>query len=217
MNTNKPNINPDSGLGDELAKSLQEEHPMRKEEPPAASQPTDFSQFAFSQNFGAQIKVIKRLTTVPVRKPSKTQWFRIHPEYKLDVLLLKYGDRGDDFYLVEPSLADQLIDLAQAFKLVVAVDRQGVVFVWPLRLPDADRPLAWHLSALEAAIHAEVQWTLVQANMGLGAYKFTAASGITDEPKWPKMLMNEILEIAFKNKIIDRLDHFVLKQLRGEV
>ena len=53
--------------------------------------------------------------------------------------------------------------------------------------------------------------------MGLGAYEFTAAAGITDEPKWPKLLMNEILEIAFKNKIIDRLDHFVLKQLRGEV
>ena len=216
MRTDKPNINPDSGLGDEPEKPLQEEHPMRKEEPPAASQPTDFSQFALSQNFGAQIKVIKRLTTVPVRKPSKTQWFRIHPEYKLDVLLLKYGDRGDDFYLVEPSLADQLIDLAQAFKLVVAVDRQGVVFVWPLRLPDAEQAMKWHLSALEAASHAKVQWTLIQANMGLGAYEFTAAAGITDEPKWPKMLMNEILEIAFKNKIIDRLDHLVLKQLRGE-
>ena len=76
--------------------------------------------------------------------------------------------------------------------------------------------MAWHLSALAAASHAEVQWTRIQANMGLGAYEFRAAEGITDEPKWPKMLMNEILEIAFKNKIIDRLDHFVLKQLRGE-
>ncbi len=216
MKTDTPNINLDSGLGDEPEKPLQEEPPISKEEPPAASQPTDFSQFAFSQNFGSQIKVIKRLTTVPVRKPSKTQWFQIHPEYKLDVLLLKYGDRGDDYYLIEPSLADQLIDLAQAFKLVVAVDRQGVVFVWPLRLPDAERALAWHLSALEAASHAEVQWTQMKANMGLGAYEFSAASGITDEPKWPKMLMNEILEIAFKNKIIDRLDHLVLKQLRGE-
>ena len=94
MKTDKPNINPDSGLGDEPEKPLQEEPPISKEEPPAASQPTDFSQFAFSQNFGAQVKVIKRLTTVPVRKPSKTQWFQIHPEYKLDVLLLKYGDSG---------------------------------------------------------------------------------------------------------------------------
>ena len=181
-----------------------------------ASQPTDFSKFALSQNFGAQIKVIKRLTTVPVRKPSKIRWFRIHPEYKLDVLLLKYGDRGDDFYLVEPSLADQLIDLAQSFKLVVAVDRQGVVFVWPLRIPDPERAMNWHLSALEVASHAEIQWTRMHAHMNLGAYENHTAEGITDEPKWPKMLMNEILEIAFKNKIIDRLDHFVLKQLRGE-
>ena len=194
------------------------EHSPSNSEGPLSTEykPTDFSKFALSQNFGAQIKVIKRLTTVPVRKPSKTQWFQIHPEYKLDVLLLKYVESGEVYYLVEPSLAQQVEDLAQAFKLVVAVDRQGVVFVWPLRLPDADRPLAWHLSALEAASHAEVQWTQMQANMGLGAYEFSAASGITDEPKWPKMLMNEILEIAFKNKIIDRLDHFVLQQLRGE-
>ena len=46
--------------------------------------------------------------------------------------------------------------------------------------------------------------------MGLGAYEFMRRSGIKDELKWPEMLMNEILEIAFKNKIIDRLDHFVL-------
>ena len=65
MNTDKPNINPDSGLGDEpdvsdesAGKSenlLQEEPPISKEEPPATSQPTDFSQFALSQNFGAQV------------------------------------------------------------------------------------------------------------------------------------------------------------------
>ena len=128
---------------------------------------------------------------------------------------MKYGNSGDDYYLVVSSLADQLIDVAQAFRLVVGVDQQGVIFVWPLRLPDADRPLAWHLSALEAASHAEVQWTRIQANMSLGAYEIHTAEGITDEPKWPKMLMNEILGIAFKNKIINRLDHQVLLQLRG--
>ena len=110
----------------------------------------------------------------------------------------------------------QLADFVNPFKLVVAVDRQGVVFVWPLRLPDADRPLAWHLSALEAASHAEVQWTRIQANMSLGAYEIHTAEGITDEPKWPEMSMNEILDITFKGKIILDLNHFVLKQLRGE-
>ncbi|MBT90244.1 MAG: hypothetical protein CL921_01625 [Deltaproteobacteria bacterium] len=186
------------------------------EQVPTEYKPPDFSKFALSQNFGAQIKIIKRLTTVSVRKPSKTQWFQIHPEYKLDVLLSKYGDSGDDYYIVEPSLAHQLEDLAQAFRLFVGADRQGVVFVWPLRLPDEERPLNWHLSALEAASNAEVQWTRIHAHMSLGAYEIHAAEGIMDEPKWPEMSKDEILDIAFKNKIIDRLDHFVLKQLRGK-
>ena len=56
----------------------------------------------------------------------------------------------------------------------------------------------------------------MHAHMSLGAYEIHTAEGITDEPKWPEMLMDGILEIAFKNKIIDRLDHFVLQQLRGE-
>ena len=187
-----------------------------KDSTSTAYQPIDFSEFTISQNFGAQLKVIKRLTTVPVRKPKNTQWFRIHPEYKLDALLLKYGDNGEDFYFVKSPLAGQLGDLAQAFRLVVGVDRQGVIFVWPLRLPDAERAMHWHLSALEAASHAEVQWTRIQANMSLGAYEIHTAEGITDEPKWPEMSMNEILDIAFKGKIILDLNHFVLKQLRGE-
>ena len=74
----------------------------------------------------------------------------------------------------------------------------------------------WHLSALEAVVHAELQWTRIQANMSLGAYEIHTVEGITDEPKWPEMSMYQILDIAFKNKIIWELEHFVLKQLRGE-
>jgi len=110
-----------------------------------------------------------------------------------------------------------LSDLAKPFRLFACIDRQGVIFIWPVRHPDVGRPMHWHLSAMEAAAHAELQWTRIQANMGLSAYEIYAAVGVKDELKWPEMSMNEILDIAFKNKIIDRLDHFVLCQLRGEV
>ena len=211
--SSKPDI---SGL--EPNEEMSSEHSPSNSADPVSTEykPPDFSKFALSQNFGSQIKVTQRLTTVPVRKPSRTQWFQIHPKYKLDVLLLKYGDSGEDYYLVEPSLAHQVADLAQAFRLVVGVDMHGVVFVWSLRIPDPERAMNWHLSALEAASHAEIQWTRMHAHMNLGAYEIHTAEGITDELKWPEMLMDGILEIAFKNKIIDRLDHFVLQQLRGE-
>ena len=187
-----------------------------KDSTSTAYQPIDFSEFAISQNFGSQLKVTKRLTKVPVYKPKNTQWFRIHPNYKQDMWLLKYGDSSDDYYLVSGSLADQLADFVKPFKLVVGVDRQGVVFVWPLRLPDPERLNAWHLTAMEAAKNAELEWTRVQSNMSLGANELYSAEGITDEPKWPELSMNEIFDIAFKQKKIKRPDHFVLKQLLGE-
>ena len=131
MKTDKPNTNRDSGLGDGPERPLQEEPPM-SEEAPADSHPTEFSQFALSQNFGVQANVIKRLTTVLVRKPGKTQWFRINPDYNLDVWLLKYGENGEDFYLVKPSLVGELGDLAKPFRLFACIDRQGVIFIWPV-------------------------------------------------------------------------------------
>ena len=75
----------DEPVSDETNQKTSSGRAPMGEEAPADSHPTDFSQFALSQNFGVQANVIKRLTTVPVRKPSKIQWFRIHPEYKLDV------------------------------------------------------------------------------------------------------------------------------------
>ena len=68
---------------------------------------------------------------------------------------------------------------------------------------------------MDAASNAELSWTRMQANMTLGAYEIFSAEGELSEPEWPELSIDELLEIAFKNKIIDRPDHLVLLQLRG--
>ena len=175
----------------------------------------DFSRFRLSQNFGSVSGVRKKLTTVPVRKPHKTQFFRIHPENKLDTMLLKYGEGNEEIYLIESDVLPEVDDLAKPYRLVVTIDRQNNVFIWPLAIPDQDRPLNWHISAMDAASNAELSWTRMQANMTLGAYEIFSAEGELSEPEWPELSIDELLEIAFKNKIIDRPDHLVLLQLRG--
>ena len=175
----------------------------------------DFSRFRLSQNFGNVSGVKKQLSTVPVRKPNKTQWVRVHTEKKMDAKLLKYGEKDEDLYFVEPELQAEVEQLARAHRLVLAIDWQGDPFLWPIVLPDENRRLNWHLSALEAAGNAELEWTRMQANMSLGAYEIFAAEQDLGAPEWPELSMNELLEIAFKNKIIDRPDHLVLLQLRG--
>ena len=185
------------------------------EQNPANETSTDFSRFRLSQNFGNVSGVKKKLTTVPVRKPVKTQWVRVHPEKKMDTMLLPYPESGGDLYLVEPEFQAEVEQLAKAYRLILAIDRQGDPFFWPVALPDESRPLNWHLSALEAAENAELEWTRVQSNMRIGAYEILVVEGDLEDPEWPELSMDELLDIAFKNKIINRSDHLVLLQLRG--
>jgi hypothetical protein len=66
---------------------------------------------------------------------------------------------------------------------------------------------------------AKNKWVKIQTNRALGAYEIIEAVGQLPEPVWPKKpaSMLEIIEIAFKNKVIDSYDHPVLKKLRGEL
>ena len=57
----------------------------------------------------------------------------------------------------------------------------------------------------------------MSANMSLGAYQMFRATGELPDPEWPSESLGELLKIAFKGgKLIDAVDHPVLKRLRGE-
>ena len=102
--------------------------------------------------------------------------------------------------------------------LFTAVNRQGVLFLWPVRLPGIDGKLdAWSQSALEAARMARKGWVRVAANMTLGAYDVFEASAVLEEPNWCDKPLRELLAVAFRDRMISAIDHPVLRRLRGEV
>ena len=68
-----------------------------------------------------------------------------------------------------------------------------------------------------AAKCAETNWVRVQADMSLGAYDASAASGELGEPLWPTETLGQLLKIAFKESFIEDFDHPVLRKLRGEL
>src|SRR5262245_44330216 len=102
--------------------------------------------------------------------------------------------------------------------MYACINRQGVVFLWPVRLPGADgRQLEWHRSAAEAAEMAMKRWVRVKANMNLGAYECFEASANIPEPVWPTGLnCEQIVTVAFKGRLVDDFNHLMLKRLRGE-
>ena len=53
--------------------------------------------------------------------------------------------------------------------------------------------------------------------MSLGAYEIFEASGDLPEPVWPDYSFEEILKIAFRDRIVDRPDHPLVQRLQGAV
>ena len=59
-------------------------------------------------------------------------------------------------------------------------------------------------------------WVRVVANQGVGGYEIISAAGDLAPPAWPAMSFVDLLEIALRDRLIDTLDHPILKRLRGE-
>ena len=181
--------------------------------------PIDPSRLRLSQNFAETVGVKKALITVPARKPGRQDFVRTHPDesYRLETAVLELKEERET-YLVDPDIWHELPGEIVPKVLFTTINRQGVLTIWPVRLPGEDgRHDEWNRSALEAAEMAQKRWVRVAANMGLGAYEVYEAVGNIPEPEWPDVDFQEILRICFKDHFITTMDHPVVRRLRGEM
>jgi hypothetical protein len=187
-------------------------------EPPAPDMFADLSRLRISQDFTTSCGVKKALLTVPVRKPAKEWFIRTNSDLRIETCVLELKEDRETL-IVAPDLWPELASESTfgPRALFVAMTRQAVPFVWPIRLPGPDGKIDdWNRSALEAATLAQSRWVRVAANMHLGAYDVFSAVADWTEPEWPGVPLSEILRIAFKGRVITSLDHPTLKRLRGE-
>ena len=181
--------------------------------------PFDLEHIRLSQDFGDMVGAKKLLTTVQVRKPTRQEFIRVRPgeDWRIDTAVLEVKEERET-YLVDPSLWPILPGEITPKVLVTAVNRQNVVFLWPLRLPGSDgRVNQWSQSALEASILATEGWICVKANMSAGAYEVYQAGGSLPDPVWPEESFQDLIRIAFKDRFIKDVDHPVIHRLRGEI
>jgi hypothetical protein len=180
---------------------------------------SDLSKLRLSQDFIETAGVKKLLMTVPVRKPNPQDFSRVHPDpnYRSEFAVIELKDDRET-YLLTPAVSWQLANEAVPIVLYTAINRQGVVYLWPVRLPSPDgRVNEWHKSLAAGAECAMASWIRVKANMSLGAYEITTAIGPIPDPTWPELSFNELLRIAFRDRIVNDLDHPVIKRLTGQV
>jgi hypothetical protein len=162
---------------------------------------------------------VKRLlVSVPVKRPEKTWFVRVHPDpvYCFETAILE--DDREPFFVAREVLPELATETAiRRCVLFTSITRHGIVFFWPIPLPGPDgRQNSWHESAFQAAARAEKAWVRVTANQQLKGYDVLQATGNIPDPEWPAMPLDELLRIASRNRIIDHLDHPILRRLRGE-
>jgi hypothetical protein len=180
--------------------------------------PFDPAALRLDDSFVATSGVKKLLTTVPVRKPNRQDFVRVHrdPNYRLTPAAIIELKEDRETYLVTPEIALELPGEFGVATLYTTTNRQGVLHLWPVKLPGPDgKHNEWHRSAAEAAERAMDHWVRTTANMSLGAYEIFEAIGELPEPEWPEISFQEILQVAFRDRIVDRLDHPLIHRLRG--
>ena len=179
----------------------------------------DLSSLRMTQDFGSMVGVKKVITTIPVHKPHKQEFVRIRPEddYQFSTAVIEMKEDRETF-LVAPELWNELPGEIVPKIFLTGMTRQGVLFLWPIRLPNEDgRHDNWNRSALEAAELAKKKWVKVVSNMSLGGYEVYEATGELPDPEWPDLSFEEIMKIAFKDRYITGMDHPVIRRLNGEI
>jgi hypothetical protein len=172
-----------------------------------------------SQDYASSLNVKKTVLTIPVKKPHRQTFVQVHPDEShrmLTYILELKGDGENESYLVDRPLWDHLAGEIVPKYLFTAITRQGNVFLWPVRMPGNDgRQDAWSRSALEAAHAAMNGWIRVSSNRDIGSYEIFQPNGELPQPEWPDMTFSQILDIAFKDRLIEKMDHPIIKRLQG--
>ena len=58
-------------------------------------------------------------------------------------------------------------------------------------------------------------WIRMKSNMSLRAYEIFQAENSIPDPTWPEQSFGELLRIAFRDRLINTIDHPAVKRLRG--
>lgn len=154
---------------------------------------------------------------VEVRKPRPTEWFRaITPERFADVRLMAV-ELNRSRYVLPERVAGLVPAPTFVVRIVLCVDEHGALFVWLLRTTeyDGERAHEAHIAAEEAALLAEHTWTRLWWCPKRSEYVIEAPEEPFDEPSVDGLNLDDIIDKAIANVLIDSTEHPKIRALRG--
>jgi len=107
--------------------------------PLGATDAFDLAKLRLPQDFAATLGVKRALLHIPVRKPDRHWFIRVHPDpaYRLDCFTIELKDENETYIVlndVYPYVAEESVPKT----IFTAINRSGNPFLWPIRLPGPD-------------------------------------------------------------------------------
>jgi hypothetical protein len=163
------------------------------------------------------IKPVKRLGSIEVRKPKKSEWFRSHEKMFTEVYVIQ-KESTRDFYVIDLELAREVGEEARAAYLIACISDEGACFLWPILKPRGDAVgLQLYENDLADLSLSRSTWIRRQWAMGPKSYKVDQTNS-EKVPEWPQnQNIVDWVNKAFRGRFIDSLDHPLLCRLRGEL
>jgi hypothetical protein len=182
----------------------------------------DPASIRLDQSYVEGTAVQKLLSVVHVGKPSNQTFFRTHPDdsYFVPVMGLVLDKDEGQFYAVQKDMLDELSGEFALFSIYTIMTRQKDVRLVPVKLPDdTGKHNSWHRSLGDGMEQAKVRWLRIKANRTNSCYDLLAAreGAVIPEPAWEDVpAMDQLLILAFRDRLISSYDHPMVRQLRGE-
>lgn len=150
------------------------------------------------------------------RKPDKEWFVRTRKEDQFQVLLPLLSVRENSKEAVYFLNRDLEIPSAlqvhiHDYQAIAAVSFEKVHFLWVMKYSDTE----WYTSCREAMRRAMEKWVKVFPNDGNTAYETMEPLDDLGEPMFPDVTLETYFERAFGPRVIESLDHRVVKRLLG--
>ncbi len=180
----------------------------------------DLEEIRLSQDYQDMVGTVPVLTNVRVSKPSNYTFFRIRPgsDWCVQIYLLDLGkDHG--CYVVHPNIAPFVGNLAVPNWLYTAITRDNAVFLFPVKIPRSEAAAnPWTISRMRAVEEAKLFWVRMSSNSPRGEYDVVRAQGRLPDPEWPpNITLQDLLNLAFKDRFIRDLNHPEIQKLEGKI
>ena len=154
-------------------------------------------------------------TRIAINRPKRDEWITVRKgeEWVRAVWVIEeQQDLDREIYIVAPALATGELEADSRYAIMhLTVSSTGRLFWWCVKMGKGSRRNHWAESALKATDKAKDGWIRVMA--AHEGYDVCEAKANMPEPQWPDMTPDELIQLAFDDRIIASLDHPVARRL----